>query len=319
MLLASLVFGLSFATVQATPTPPAQPAEALFAALRAADFPEVRRLIEGGASIESRNSYGMTPAVRAAMGNAREVLDYLIGRGADLTAQDDSQYRAFDYAIERARHENVAALLEHWARAAARTAADRSALERPAGLSARSSEGVSPEFGAALLALLSFRGDLGGVTALLDLGVPVDAIGASGYQGLALAARSGHGAIVDLLLKRGASPNLHTQSRYNSTPLMEASRDGRVEIAQRLLNAGARVNEGDRHGDHALNWACFFGEAPFVALLVDHGADLIRIGQTDDQPIEIAIREGHTEVVKILTAAGAKARPGKDKPPVKKP
>lgn len=64
------------------------------------------------------------------------------------------------------------------------------------------------------------------------------------------------------------------------------------------------------------NWATYFGGAPLVALLVSQGADLTRVGQTDEQPIEIAIREGHAEVVKILATAGARPRPGKDKPPL---
>ncbi|MCC6563045.1 MAG: ankyrin repeat domain-containing protein, partial [Xanthomonadales bacterium] len=70
-------------------------------------------------------------------------------------------------------------------------------------------------------------------------------------------------------------------------------------------------NRGDRYGDHALNWACYFGHADFVALMLRHGADLTRTGQTDDQPLEIALREKHAAVVELLRAAGAVARPGK--------
>jgi hypothetical protein len=39
------------------------------------------------------------------------------------------------------------------------------------------------------------------------------------------------------------------------------------------------------------------------------------VGQTDDWPLEIAIRESHAEVVALLAQAGAVARPGKDKKP----
>ena len=125
-----------------------------------------------------------------------------------------------------------------------------------------------------------------------------------GYTALALAAGFGHEAIVRTLLSAGAGPDVQTRSRYNTTPLMEASRDGHVEIARMLLDAGADPN----HGDHALNWATYYGRAGVVRLLLKAGADFNVTGQTDDTAIEIAIREGHTEVEQILREAGAKPR-----------
>ena len=93
---------------------------------------------------------------------------------------------------------------------------------------------------------------------------------------------------------------------------MEASRDGNTAIGARLIAAGAQVDTGDRYGDHALNWAAYFGHAAFVAMLLEHHPDLERRGQTDDWPLEIALRQGHAEVARLLTDAGARSRKGKD-------
>lgn len=283
------------ATTGAAPPPVPAPdaAEPLWVALRADDLAAVRAALQAGAPLEARNSLGMTPLLRAAAGNRAEIVSLLLERGADLGARDASEYQAFDLATERYRYETSIVLLANWVRM----------------------QGDREPRAASRLALAAAAGDLVAVTAELDAGVLVDAMGASGYTALALAARWGRVEMVERLLARGAKPDLATRSRYGSTPLMEASRDGRVAIAERLIAAGASVNTGDRYGDHALNWACFFGEAPFVALMLKHGAELQRRGQTDDWPIEIAIRERHAEVVALLRAAGAKPRPGKDQPP----
>ena len=87
---------------------------------------------------------------------------------------------------------------------------------------------------AARLLLASARGDLAAVADVLADKVAADAGAAHGYTALAMAARWNHGEVVAKLLAAGADPNLATQSRYRTVPLMEASRDGRVAIAEQL-------------------------------------------------------------------------------------
>lgn len=113
------------------------------------------------------------------------------------------------------------------------------------------------------------------------------------------------------LLQASAGVNTRTATCYQTTALMEATRHGDAAILRRLLQAGAQVNEGDRYGDHALNWAVYFGQTEQVQLLVQAGADLTRTGQTDDTPLEIAYRQGHAAIVAYLLSRGAKARHGK--------
>lgn len=130
----------------------------------------------------------------------------------------------------------------------------------------------------------------------------------SGYTALPAAARFAQLETVKFLLQNKADVNVKTKSRYETTPLMESTRDGKVEIGRALLDAGAKVNTGDRHGDNALNWATYFGQTDFVKLLLERGADFTVTGQTDDTAIEIAIREKHEAIVKLLTEKGARPR-----------
>jgi ankyrin repeat protein len=272
---------------------PAEADAALFAALKDDTPARAVAALDAGADVNARDAQQNTPLLLAAIDGKAATVALLLARGADADARDAQEYRAFDLAVERYNREAAQALLEYWGKAG----------------------GKEAQRAASRLALAAARDDLPAVRAALDDGVPVDAMGASGYTALALAERWGRMAIVELLLARGAQPDLATDSRYRSTPLMEASRDGRVEIGRTLIAAGASVNTGDRYGDHALNWAAYFGHAPFVALLLEHKPDLQRVGQTDDWPLEIAIRESHAEVVALLAQAGAVARPGKDKKP----
>jgi ankyrin repeat protein len=275
--------------------PPADASAALFAALKDDTPARALAALDAGASVDARDAGGNTPLLVAAVEGNAAMVALLLARGADIDARDGSEYRAFDLAVERYNRAAAQAMLEHWIKGG----------------------GSDEQRAASRMALAAAKDELPAVLAALDAGTPADAIGHSGYTALALAARWGRMQIVELLLARGAKADLATRSRYGSTPLMEASRDGRVEIARKLIAAGASVNTGDRYGDHALNWAAFFGHAPFVALLLEHKPDLQRTGQSDDWPIEIAIRQGHAEVVALLAAAGAVARPGRDKPPAK--
>lgn len=283
-----LAFFLAATSVSAAP---ADSGKALFAALQADDVSSLAAALDAGASLEIRDETDSTLLLRGIAEHRAKSVPLLIARGADIQARDGNQYGAFDLAIERDNLGAAVLLLEQWTKAPA----------------------IDAQRAASRLALAAAQGRLDDVRKSLDAGVAADALGTSGYTALALAARWGRTDIVDVLLARGAAADLATRSRYNSTPLMEASRDGHVDIAERLIARGAQVNTADRYGDHSLNWAAYFGHAPFVAVLLKAGPDLKRTGQTDDWPIEIAIREGHTAVVDLLTKAGAAPRPGKDK------
>ncbi len=270
----------SAAAVQAIP---------LIEATAAGDASAARRLLDAGTAVDIRDESAATALIYAAARGHDDVARLLLARGADASLQDAQGYDAMDYAMERGRHGVVLVLLEH-----------------------RVARADATGDTAARLLLASARGDLAAVAAALADKTSADVGAAQGYTALAMAARWNHGEVVAKLLATGADPNQATHSRYHTVPLMEASRDGRVAIAEQLIAAGAEVDRGDRYGDHALNWACYFGHADFVALMLRHGADLTRTGQTDDQPLEIALREKHAAVVELLRAAGAVARAGKD-------
>ncbi|MDX1501393.1 MAG: PQQ-binding-like beta-propeller repeat protein [Thermoanaerobaculia bacterium] len=85
-------------------------------------------------------------------------------------------------------------------------------------------------------------GDLERVRALLDEGVPVDAVNKYGSTALNLAAGAGQTAVVRLLLERGADVE-RAEEFYGATPLQAAFFNEQRETALVLLEAGAEGRE----------------------------------------------------------------------------
>jgi ankyrin repeat domain-containing protein 17 len=62
-----------------------------------------------------------------------------------------------------------------------------------------------------------------------------------------------------------------------STPLMEASQEGHLELVRYLLTQGADVNATTTTGDSALTYACENGHTDVAELLLQYRADLVSI------------------------------------------
>jgi ankyrin repeat protein len=151
-------------------------------------------------------------------------------------------------------------------------------------------------------------GDLESVKALLDRGAVLDARDPTFQQtALMFAVRENHPAVVRFLVERGADVNARTRvgqtppwvlpnsvpgfghgvgivrgglpergSRYLTpgglTPLLYAARDGRVESAKVLVDAGAEINQTDANGITPLLMAITNNHIEMARFTIDHGA-----------------------------------------------
>ncbi|XP_026491591.2 ankyrin repeat and BTB/POZ domain-containing protein 2 isoform X1 [Vanessa tameamea] len=173
--------------------------------------------------------------------------------------------------------------------------------------------------GLAQRALLSGRPELvGGVRALLPP-AGIDATDASGLTALMKASLAGDEQVVAMLLEAGADPNVETGgaaaqhcallsprtpalTSHSASPpspgytpptagwtalVYACSGAGAVEVARRLLAAGARVDGAPARGDDVctltpLQMACGVGNLELVQLLLSHGADPFLSTQLND-------------------------------------
>jgi len=117
-------------------------------------------------------------------------------------------------------------------------------------------------------------GDTAAVKRLLDGGAQIDALDGSGSTALYVAAQNGRAGIVVLLLAAGANPRHQTMGRYYSigTPLHAAVREGHLEAARALLDAGVDPNLPDEGVGPPLHVAIKSGQAGSAKLLKSYGA-----------------------------------------------
>ena len=100
-------------------------------------------------------------------------------------------------------------------------------------------------------------GDLGAVWQLLDNGVDVHAPDIFGQTPMFVAVRDGQAEIVQLLISRGVDVNTPVEKFNGRGPLYYAADYGHPEVARVLLDAGARIDAVENHGQSAL-WVCAF-------------------------------------------------------------
>lgn len=231
----------------------------LTAAARDGKIGRVRLLCRAGADPSGVAVHGMTPLMVAAQGTGEGIMEALLDWGADPEARDANGVTALYYAVKGQRIERVRVLLAHgislWASDSrgrtARIVAKEENLPEIANLLRRAeSRQHRPAADVALQSPPLSRDEMGqdgdifqaalcgNIRAVLDCltaGIPLHRRNPSGATVLMFAAVGGHGALVSLLLARGASPYARDDS--GATALDWAERHKRDEVCRRLEDA----------------------------------------------------------------------------------
>jgi hypothetical protein len=193
---------------------------ALITAARHGDLDDVRRLLDGGASVTATDSRGQTALIAAAWGNHLAVAATLIAAGADVNVQDETRQSA--YLISTS--EGYVELL----RLTLRAGAD---VHR------------TDSYNGTGLIRATDRGHVEIVRELLATDIAIDHVNRLHWTALLEAIILGDGGprhtdCVRLLLAAGADPNLADGNGV--TPLTHARRRGYIEMAELLVAAGGR-------------------------------------------------------------------------------
>ena len=120
------------------------------------------------------------------------------------------------------------------------------------------------------------------------------------------ACRYGHVSEVDILLSKGA--NIHYSDEddpFGATCLSEASRRGKGEIVQLLIDKGVSVDDKISHDITALHLACERGHINVVQVLLNNKCEscpqeLFNL----DTPLHYAAANDHDEICKALVEQG---------------
>ncbi len=204
---------------------------------------------------------------------------------------------------------------------------------------------VKNEQGQTALIIASEKGHANMISRLLQLDAGVTRhFDAGGNSALMTAARQGQGAVVQLLIERGADVNYIVPSREGAasalqvaldapdfkeahlniirrllhhgadvkgrnsagrSPLLFAADHGRWEAADVLIENGADVNEADLKGGFPLLIAACNGYDRLVGLLLEKAANPAMTSLDGQTPLMCACREGHGGTVSLLLNKGA--------------
>jgi ankyrin repeat protein len=265
----------------------AQPSAVADAAMND-DRAAVFALLKHGADPNARGAFGTPPLHWRVRVDDLEAAKRLLKAGADPNGLTERGVRPLSIAIANGNAEMVSLLLQAGADA----------------------NGTEPS-GETHLMMAAQVGVLAVVEQLLKRGAQVDARdGHFGQTALMFAARAGHADVVAALLARGANPNVATNVgptppfiKPNSvpgfgygvgiirggvpadrgrreptpggmTPLLYAARHDHVEVAKRLLAAGADVNAKEADGIWPLLMAISNDNMAVAHYLLEHGSNV---------------------------------------------
>jgi Ankyrin repeats (3 copies) len=154
---------------------------------------------------------------------------------------------------------------------------------------------------------------------LLDAGADPGWTDVDGMNALHHSSISGLAEAVSLLVDHGADVNASTCScscvrpcfcARDQTPLHLAAGYGHAEIVKLLLDAGSNLNattSGSK--ENALHFAVEIGSEDVVRYLMDYDADPEAQTADSETALQIAIKERHDSIVKLLLERGARLRP----------
>lgn len=105
------------------------------------------------------------------------------------------------------------------------------------------------------------------------------------------------------LIHKGADPNSANGSGV--TILMEVCGEGFLDMAQVLIDNGAKIGLKDKRGRDALMEATSKGRLPVAKFLVEKGADVKAKCAAGVTSLALAELGGHKDVVEFLKSQGA--------------
>jgi len=222
---------------------------ALHWAIHNNDVDLARRLIRAGADVKAKNQFGATPLSEAAIVADKDVLTNLIEGGADVNATSAEGQTALMAVARTGNIESARLLIAHGANVNAKELwRGQTALMWAA---AESLPAMAKE-------LIAHRADVNARSQVNNWERDVTAeprrkyMPLGGWTPLLFAAREGSLDVAKVLVDAGADVNLQDPDLVS--PVVTAIVNGHYDIAAYLVEKGADVNLADRWGRAAL-WA----------------------------------------------------------------
>ena len=243
----------------------------------------VELLLSKGAKIDVKDRYHCTPLMLAAENGHNDVSMHLINHGADVSKKGGISNRtALHYASGNGHLKLVELLLSKGAEIDEEDKKHRTPL---------------------MLAAENGHSDVS--MHLINHGADVCEIGVFWRTTLlSYASENGHSRVVELLLSKGVESDVEDKNHH--TPLMLAAENGHNDVSMHLINHGADVSKkGGISNRTALHYASGNGHLKLVELLLSKGAEIDEEDKNHCTPLLLAAENGHNDVSMHLINHGA--------------
>ena len=228
-------------------------ATALHWAVRADDLATVDALIRAGAKVAVANALGVQPVYVAAQNGNAAMLARLLDAKADANATDAAGDTLLMAAVRAESADAVRLLLDRGAKV---NVAD-------------------PDVAQTALMWAARMNHAGIMRSLIGAGATVDTVTRVGARPAARPPGAGGGSHGVGIVRGGVPPQgEQPPATGGMTPLLFAARDGLLDAATLLIEAGADVNKADPNGISPLLMAITNGQLPVAQWLVERGADV---------------------------------------------
>jgi ankyrin repeat protein len=233
-----------------------------------------RLLVKAGAKVNQQDKSGMTPLWLSVHHGCKELVELLLEAGGDAT------YRVQGWSVldlaKREGHQEIARLLI--------SKLPESELSKPSPADQAPNQSVelagggqwpkrAPANPMLQLYAAAHHGDHGALRKILVAeGIDVDALPPEWpATALHVSCAQGHVTTAKMLLEAGAQ--IDKGHKHGQTPLAVACARGHGDVVRLLLAAQANLEIASRDGSTALSVACFHGHKELVRLLLEHGAE----------------------------------------------
>jgi uncharacterized protein len=285
---------------------------ALHHAARSGYKPVLRALLAAGANVNLQTKYGETALHLACFSNNSNaaLVSILLAAGANVNLKTESGKTALHLACfsNNSNAALVSILLAAGANVNLQTESGDTALLAciynndttlvPILLEAGANVNLKTKSGEAALHIACRKYYTGIVQILLSAGADVNLANSSGYTALHIVCQEDNAHLIPILAAAEADVNLG--AKYTeSTPLHIACLQGKVQLVNAMLNAGAFVDANDHVRQTPLHHAVSNGHGTVAAILLEANAN-INIGRARCTALHIAVKRGNSDMVELL-------------------
>ncbi|XP_067648871.1 ankyrin repeat domain-containing protein 50-like [Haliotis asinina] len=225
----------------------------------------------------------MRPLMQAAMKGYRDVAEFLVSIGSNVSQVNDDGNNALHFACRGGHLDVVKYLLSH-------TSVD---------INRNGNMGRTP----LMVAVIYGYRDV--CELLMQNGADVSHVDDNGDNVLHLACKGGQMDVVKYLLSQ-ASVDINTRGKGALTPLMVAVTYGHNDVFKFLMRNGANASQVDDYGNNVLHLACRSREMDVVKYLLSQtSVDINRKGDKGRTPLMVAVIYKYRDVFEFLMQNGA--------------